>query len=128
IVSCRDEHTETSVALPWLPRAGVRELSALHLVVLWFYEDSERVGQVARIDEESWLGRHTPLQAEPAMPFVRQRPAQTLATPDLTSKRISRRQLRFVDLNGGRVRVENVGRRALRVNGQPVKSAVVGTG
>lgn len=106
----------------------MRELSALHLVVLWFYEDSERVGQVARIDEESWLGRHTPHQAEPAMRFVRQRPAQTLATPDLTSNRISRRQLRFVDLNGGRVRVENVGRRALRVNGQPVKSAVIGAG
>lgn len=113
--------------LPWLPRASVRELSAPHLVVLWFYDEPDRVGQVARIDEESWLGRHSQ-EADPPMPFYRQRPAQASAAHDLTSNRISRRQLRFAELDGERVRVENIGRRTLRVNGQPVKSAIVGEG
>lgn len=116
------------MALPWLPRVSVRELNAPHLVVLWFYDDPDRVGQVARIDEESWLGRHSLHEAEPPMQFYRQRPAQASATHDLTSNRISRRQLRFEELDAERVRVENVGRRTLRVNGQPTKSAIVGEG
>lgn len=123
-----DEHTETSVALPWLPRTSVRELSASHLVVLWFYDDPDRVGQVARIDEESWLGRHSLHETTPPMQFYRQRPAQASATHDLTSNRISRRQLSFVELDDERIRVDNVGKRTLRVNGQPVKSAIVAAG
>lgn len=124
-----DIRTDTEADAPW--EALVREAlgRGLYLVVGWMFGEPERVGQVALIDGASWLGRDPRPEAR-ARPlrFIEQRPREDLAAPELSMTRISRRQLRLTPLTEDRVRIENVGKRELFVNGAPTRDAIVRAG
>ena len=133
-----EQSTDAVVAEPWPTETGGSREPELHLVIVWFLDEPHRVGQVARLEPPCWLGRfHPDFEKEPPLQFFEQRPGESLATADLQTTKVSRRQLRFTRVEGEgagrarpqvRVHVENVGRRELFVNGRPAREAVVQAG
>src|SRR5690606_461863 len=81
------------------------------------------------IEGASWF-RRDPRPEAGARPlrFIEQRPNDDRVAPELSVTRISRRQLRLTPLDEDHVRVENVGKRALFVNGALTRDAVVRAG
>ncbi|MEO0606052.1 MAG: sigma 54-interacting transcriptional regulator [Myxococcota bacterium] len=96
----------------------------LALAVLHSVGAPNRVGEVAFVDRgQTWvLGRKGDLG------FQRHRPrASSLASP-IDDTAISRRQVELEATSADRVRVENVGKLPLRVNGRPVQEATLRPG
>ena len=124
-----DYSTDTLIPAPW-QRGAVEPLeSVLHLVVAWFHDEPERVGQVACLDGPCFVGRLDPrLSADAPLSFVEQRPGVSLATTDLKSTAISRRQLELTPLDADQLGVKNVGRRALYLNGSLVTAEIARAG
>jgi transcriptional regulator with GAF, ATPase, and Fis domain len=127
--SSGDNTTDTGVPTPWQEQVSHPLDPVPHLVVAWFADEPERLGQVARIDGDCFLGRrddprpeHAPLQ------FFEQRPGEMLATTDIATRAVSRRQLELSALDAERVRVRNVGKRALLLNGAPVTECTAQAG
>jgi len=88
------------------------------LVLVWSRDEPARIGELTWIPDEGaswWLGRQAD-EAEARLGFVRQRPAGDRPTGPLTSRHLSRRQLRFVRRGIG-LQVERHGRQELRING-----------
>jgi DNA-binding NtrC family response regulator len=124
-----EQSTDGVVLEPWKVGPAVPGATELHLVIAWFIDEPDRVGQAARLDQVSWLGRlHEDYLDEPPIQFLEQRPGETLGMPELVTTKISRRQLRFTRLNAEQSRVENVGRRPLYVNGKVMREATVQAG
>ena len=103
----------------------------LALVIAWAGTEPERVGEVALFEEGATLvlGRGSPQGVPPdgRVAFVRQRPAVSEPRPPLSSRGLSREQLRVVS-GGDRLLVENVGRCPMTVNGDPVQVGSVWPG
>ncbi|MFN8547088.1 MAG: sigma 54-interacting transcriptional regulator [Candidatus Eisenbacteria bacterium] len=112
--------------------AGARDEGAaagspkLHpaLVILWSMTEADRAGEVLslRAARTAILGRFDPDYDYGESAFVaplRQRPGKNEERAPLEfARHISRRQLELVGERGGRVRVKNLGKAPLRVNGE----------
>ncbi len=105
------------------------EAPAPALVIVWSAAEPERVGEVAFVPGSRVLGRGEarPDDDAPRLQFVRQRPGEGVVQPGLGGRGVSRRQLR-VEPSGAGLRVTNVGRSALIVDGAEVASAEVRPG
>jgi two-component system nitrogen regulation response regulator GlnG/two-component system response regulator HydG len=113
-------------ALPWGdPSATSREQQPA-LVVAWCLSEPARCGEAARIARPLLLGRMDDGADEVA--FFRERPSGRTGGGRIGDARISRRQLAIEPEDAGRLRVENVGKCPLFVNGERTTSAVVGPG
>jgi DNA-binding NtrC family response regulator len=106
------------------PQRG--DAGALALVVVWCAGAPGRAGEVAFIPEgePSILGRGDPGATARRLRFVRQRPGRAEATTPLEGKGISRDQLR-IQVNGGAIELERVGRCPVAVNGAVCERARV---
>src|SRR5690606_19698099 len=71
---------------------------------------------------------HPEFDHEPPLQFFEHRPGGMLAMADITSTRVSRRQLKLTPLEGGQLHVENLGKRSLWVNGSEVREATMSDG
>lgn len=91
------------------------------VVLAAFPSRPERVGEVARIEEQGVLGRHGTLA------WQRQRPGTSRPRGPLQDRHLSRQQLRLTR-DGDRLRVENLGRIPLTHNGQPVAHCTAAPG
>jgi DNA-binding NtrC family response regulator len=127
-----DDIGATDTQVPLIGSAGaapIAEQRALHLVVVWFLDEPERVGQVAAIVRDSWLGRpHPGFPDDVLLDFVVQRPGLVTQTPPLSTTTISRRQLRIAPLGIAQAEVENAGKRLLFHNGREVSECTVQAG
>jgi hypothetical protein len=113
--------------LPWAP-GDDRRAARLELVILWSLDEPHRVGESAAVDAKLVLGRGAP---EPWAPHARFRPWRPGTLPPataLTSPRISRAQLQLSPRGDHALRVENIGRNQLLVNGEERQSAEVEPG
>lgn len=98
------------------------------LVLLWSREEPERSGEIVLLPSgfsgmSMVLGRAEPDGDPSRLELARQRPGEITPTGPLRSSRLSREQLRFRALKGGRVQVENVGRAPMLVDGEPTDRA-----
>lgn len=91
-----------------------------HLVLLWYWRDPSRVGEVAAVPCCSVLGR-APAEGRPVS-WVRQRPGCNEPRPLLDDRRLSRLQLELRP-SADAVVVLNRGRRELLVDGVPMRQA-----
>jgi two-component system nitrogen regulation response regulator GlnG/two-component system response regulator HydG len=113
--------------LPWGP-GDDRRAARLELVILWSLDEPHRVGESAAVDAKMVLGRGAP---EPWAPHARFRPWRPGPLPPataLTSPRVSRAQLQLSPRGDHALRVENIGRNQLLVNGEERQSAEVEPG
>jgi transcriptional regulator with GAF, ATPase, and Fis domain len=125
-----EQHTtDTAVPVPW-QQDSVEALEAVpQLLVAWFHDEPDRIGQTASVEGPCFLGRpdsRTP--GETPLPFFEARPGQSLATADLSSTSISRRQLELTPIDAERLRVVNVGKRALYLNGELITEGIARVG
>lgn len=106
--------TLTEQELPWELR-GTTDPGHLGLVVAWSLDEPDRVGESARVERDGVLGRE--VDGPDRVRFQPWRPGRSDAGAPLRSPRISRDQLRL-RVDGARLLVENVGKSALRINGE----------
>jgi hypothetical protein len=52
-----EAETDDQLRRPWFDAAERQASDILHLVVAWFHDEPERVGQVAALDRPGWLAR-----------------------------------------------------------------------
>ncbi len=96
------------------------------IVLLWAREEPARVGEVALLAGAGVLGRGGPRDEDPAPRLMlgRQRPGGLLPGGPLESGGVSRIQLSITPVAGG-VRVKQLAKRDLKVNGKVVDEATV---
>lgn len=102
------------------------------LMIAWAAAEPRRVGEIALFEAEGTalvLGRGEPPGSSPGerVTFLRQRPGLLERQPPLTSKGISREQLR-IRLEGVRLWIERVGKCPLEKNGEPLDHCYVEPG
>jgi len=111
------------------PVAVAAPAPVLHLVVAWLGDDPGRVGQSICLERLGFVGRpQAERPEETPLPLLEQRPGESRAAPPLVTRAISRRQLAVTPLDGSRVAVENLGKRALLYNGVPATDCIVQAG
>jgi two-component system nitrogen regulation response regulator GlnG/two-component system response regulator HydG len=123
--------TQLDVARTKQPRGADQPSPALALVLVASRSEPGRIGELwlpPAGGQAGLFGRLDPNDAKGHLGWVRQRPGRNLPTGPLTAPGISRAQLRVATLPGDALLVENVGRRALLVDGQPVTQATVRAG
>jgi hypothetical protein len=104
------------------------------LVLLWCRDEAERVGEAVHLPPGSpelyTIGRATGIDDDGAIPlhFGQLRPSGRLDTGPLHSLHISRRQLGIAHHPGGGLRIEQIGRNMLRLDGHPMSSGVIQPG
>ena len=121
---------------------GSTSRQALALIVVWSAREPHRVGEVALFPtaDRSWVLGRNPMSHAPGMPlrmhgqavsFFRQRPegapfrSQPVESGALIAgEGISRRQLE-IRVQKEALRVKNIGRCAMRINGVPVSEGLV---
>jgi DNA-binding NtrC family response regulator len=133
------EYTEIAVSETLETGAGLGGEAALRaaapvpmLVIAWCSPGFDRAGEVLVPDSTPQVfGRSGDPASEegdaPRLQLLRQRPGGNARTAPLDNPFLSRSQLR-VTREGDGVRVENLGKRALLVRGQPVNDAVLSPG
>lgn len=112
-------------------QAGPERRRVPALALLWARDEAERVGEVLLLERgvRVLLGRSDgPAAGVLRGELVRQRPGRVEPTGPLRSARVSRDQLVLRADADGEIRVENVGRCPLLVNGQEATVATVGPG
>lgn len=93
------------------------------LTVLWCRAEPERMGEIFQLPlGTSLLGRGAGSPEQPHLMPLRQRPGLLEPRSPLASPRLSRQQLKL-EGQGTSIRVENIGRCVLSVNGQPTLHA-----
>jgi hypothetical protein len=102
----------------------------LHLVLGWYYDEPERIGESAVVLSEGLIGRGLARPDDPAsrLVFVQQRLGSGRPCPALLAKRLSRLHLLVKPTCDGQLQVECIGRSALCHNGVPVTRAVAKDG
>lgn len=113
--------------LPWA-QPGAAQESSFELVIVWSLDEPGRVGESAKLHQTLVLGRGGGPEEPNRVQFRRWRPGTVSAAEGLTSPRISRDQLRLTLLPSLAVRVENIGRCKLRINGEERDEAEVRPG
>ena len=103
-------------ALPWGGADAATTPEGLALTVAWCLEEPRRVGEVARPSGPSAIGRSEEPGVE-LLRFCRERPSGDTSPEPIRDGRISRRQLVLEPVSADRLRVENVGKCPLLVNG-----------
>ncbi|MEL6346720.1 MAG: sigma 54-interacting transcriptional regulator [Myxococcota bacterium] len=124
--------TLTDVDSPWLEAFGENESECTALVLVWSRAEPYRVGQVALFPsgcEARVLGRawSRPENGE-RVRFYTQRPDALAPAPELLGRGMSREQLRITPARGGGLRVDNIGRPAVLVNGRPIRRSIIRPG
>jgi two-component system nitrogen regulation response regulator GlnG/two-component system response regulator HydG len=119
--------TVSEWALPWEDSSAPALPQAAALSIAWFLEDPSRIGETARIDRSTMLGRGD-AEARSAVLFHRQRPSGISDGRLIGGARISRRQLDIVPNSDGTLAIENVGKCPLLVNGQSTSRAIARPG
>jgi DNA-binding NtrC family response regulator len=129
---CVDDERTTPPEEPASSRAIVEIAPALAIV--WSVDSPARVGEVGLLAESAdgaeWvLGRGDDGRRDRVW-FFRQRPGVLDRRPPLTSKGISRQQLRFTlaPRTSGGLRVKRIGQPSMRVNGTEAEEADVRIG
>ncbi|MFM7202194.1 MAG: sigma 54-dependent Fis family transcriptional regulator [Myxococcota bacterium] len=98
------------------------------LTVLWCRAEPERMGELFQLPlGPSFLGRGAGSPEHPHLMPLRQRPGLLEPRSPLASPRLSRQQLKL-EGQGSSIRVENLGRCVLSVNGQPTLHATLKAG
>jgi DNA-binding NtrC family response regulator len=123
--------TQLDVAATQQPRPSSQHRTRLALVLLASRSEPERVGEVwlpPPSGGAGLLGRLVPSEAADHVGWVRQRPGSTTHTGALQSPSISRVQLRVAQLRDAALHIENLGRRALLVDGREVQQATLRAG
>lgn len=102
--------------LPWGAHARVGR-TRLELVIAWSLDEPARVGEAAVVDRPLRLGRGEPEDRGAHARFRPWRPGAARGGHPLESPRLSREQLRLTPEGGGRLRVENIGRCPMLIDG-----------
>lgn len=116
------------------PRSGgAEDLAAAVLVLVWSRDEPERTGEavvIPRTGDLFTIGRAIDGDDDGAVPlsFGQLRPAGRIDTGPLQSARISRRQLALSLEPGGGLRVEQLGRSSLRLDGHAMASGEIHPG
>lgn len=118
-----------------VPGSGDDEASAVPvLVLLWSLDEPERCGEAVHLpaigNELFTIGRAVEADDDGAVPlsFGQLRPAGRVDTGPLRSARVSRRQLAISHEAGGALRIEQLGRGTLRLDGHAMPVGVVRPG
>jgi two-component system nitrogen regulation response regulator GlnG/two-component system response regulator HydG len=105
------------------------------LVLLWSRDEPERVGEVICLppgarDRIYTVGRAVTVNSDGSIPLTlgQLRPSGRRDTGPFRAAHISRRQLALNHEGEGRLRVEQVGRGSLRLNGHPLMHGVIQPG
>jgi len=105
------------------------------LVLLWSRDEPERVGELVCLppggrDRIYTIGRAVTVNSDGSIPLTlaQLRPSGRRETGPFRAAHISRRQLAINHEGEGNLRIEQVGRGALRLNGHPLKHGVVQPG
>ncbi|MFZ5439290.1 MAG: sigma 54-interacting transcriptional regulator [Myxococcota bacterium] len=111
-------------------RSTPKERLVAQLVLVWSMDEPKRLGESLIIEAPSTVGRGLPLDddAAPRVYPSRVRPGAVAATTPIANARISRQQLTLTPLTDERLKVKNVGRAPLRINGVVATEGVVGEG
>lgn len=122
--------TTTAVATRDSAEQRRHSSDALVLVVVWSRDEPERTGEcvVPPARGVAMLGRLGPDDAPDHLQLFRLRPGCEEPRGPLRTASISRTQLRIGRTGRNRLMIENVGRAALVVNGEPTAQAHVGKG
>jgi len=128
-VSDDQSSTEPAGWLAGRGRAASKGHKTLGFVLAWSQTEPSRVGQWAALPSgSSILGRGSGENADEArVVFAPSRPGTTSRGTPLTSRGLSRRQI-ALDVRGASVDVLQIGRAALKVNGQVVDKASLEVG
>ncbi len=124
-----DEETQTLHAPEWRGHPGGQVASETMLVVLWSAAEPERAGEALVVDTlgAGTFGRQTRRETASRLTLKRIRPGRTESTGSPTDPHLSREQLQ-IDRVGQTLRIRNVGRCPLRVDGARVAEAEVRPG
>ncbi|MCB9702116.1 MAG: sigma-54-dependent Fis family transcriptional regulator [Myxococcales bacterium] len=112
--------------------SGDPRTSLAALVLLWSRDEPERVGEVVCLppggrDRTYTIGRADQADDDGAIPltFGQARPRGRVERGPLRAAHVSRRQLAIAHEGGGGLRIEQVGRGVLRLDGHPLSSGVI---
>src|SRR5881628_3462077 len=97
------------------------------LAVVWSGTEPKRIGEllIPRADgEPAVFGRGAAEGDEPRAELVRQRPGSSIATPPIENPFLSRRHF-ALHAEGDGIAIENLAKRPLLVDGEPVEDAVI---
>lgn len=101
---------------------------ALALVVVWAPENGARLGEVMFPESGAFFGRGPVGDPDDQrIALVRQRPKENVPAAEMEDPFLSRRQLRF-EIEDDALKIENVGKRELRVNRTTMKTATLREG
>ncbi len=121
---------DSELGLPW-DRAARRGDSRrdLALVLAWSLDEPDRIGEVAVCRGALCLGRGGPSGDDPSprAVFVRARPGESAPRPPFTNSRLSRVHLAVEPVREG-LRVRQLGRAQLRINGRALAEGVAQEG
>ena len=120
--------TDRLNVVPWLGEAREQGDEAPALVVVWFHEEPERLGQVVPIAAGgSWVGRAREAVngRPPVAPLIEQRPGRNRVMPPIETPWISRHHLYLKPRDEGTLEVTNHGKCELFHNGRPVGEGCV---
>jgi DNA-binding NtrC family response regulator len=116
-------------------QAAAASRHLLGFVLLWSFDEPQRVGEVTLVPSmelgaAATLGRAESVDGGevPRMEWLRQQPGYTTATGALRSPRISRTQLNIEVYGTQTLRVSNIGRCTLMLDGCEVSTALVSPG
>jgi len=129
-VSSTGSDTLTDVSTPWLDPHGSGGAECLALVVVWSRSEPHRVGEVALFPPHTpaaVLGRAHSQGGSGRVRFFRQRPGDLVEVPGLAGRGMSRDQLK-IQLTRGGLKIDNIGRPAVLVNGQEIRRTVIRSG
>jgi DNA-binding NtrC family response regulator len=122
--------TLTDVSTPWLEPLGGDSAECFALVVVWSRAEPQRVGELALFPPHTpavVLGRAHSQGGSGRVRFFRQRPGELREVPELAGRGMSREQLR-IQLTRGGLKIDNIGRPTVLVNGQEIRRTVVRSG
>ena len=129
-MSSQGGDTLTDVSTPWLDPLGSSGAECFALVVVWSRSEPQRVGELALFPPHTpavVLGRAHSQGRMGRVRFFRQRPGELIEMPELQGRGMSREQLR-IQLTRGGLKIDNIGRPIVLVNGQEIRRTVVRSG
>ncbi|MFT5684282.1 MAG: transcriptional regulator with AAA-type ATPase domain [Myxococcota bacterium] len=122
--------TLTDVSTPWLDPLGAGGAECFALVLVWSRSEPHRVGEVALFPPHTpavVLGRAHSQGGTGRVRFFQQRPGDLVEVPELAGRGMSREQIR-IQLTRGGLKLDNIGRTTVLVNGQEIRRTVIRSG
>ena len=129
-MSSQGGDTLTDVSTPWLDPLSGSASECFALVVAWSRSEPHRVGELALFPPHTpavVLGRAHSQGGAGRVRFFRQRPGELIEMPEMQGRGMSREQLK-IQLTRGGLKIDNIGRPTVLVNGQEIRRTVVRSG